>query len=219
MLAGAAALLSSGCTTEGVKRVRDLAKDQYDTYFHPVVSSAPVAVTASDSDEVDVPTTKAPAPVLSDALRRQYLDAINAVRAETQKCGERGVFGPAPALTWSVALEDAAYEHSRDMARSNTFSHTGSGQTTDATAHAWDLGRGSKFYERMLYNGYGRYAKAGENIAAGYPTPDEVIDAWLASDHHCANLMDPDFTEAGMVMTEHAGSNYRYYWTQELGRR
>ena len=217
MLAGAVALFSSGCTTEDVRHVRDLAKDQYDAYFHPVVSSAPLAVMASDIDEVNVSTTKEPAPVLSDALRQQYLDTINAVRAETQDCGERGVLEPAPALRWSVALEDAAYEHSRDMARSNTFSHTGSGQTTDATAHDWDLGRGSKFYERILYNGYGRYTKAGENIAAGYPTPDEVIEAWLASDRHCANLMDPDFTDVGMVMTEQVGSHYRYYWTQELG--
>ena len=128
-----------------------------------------------------------------------------------------GVFDPAPALTWNTRLDNAAYEHSNDMAQSNIFSHTGSGTATDVTAQDQALGRGSSFSERIRNNGYTQYRKAGENIAAGYATAQETVDAWLESDHHCANLMDPAFTEVGMAMVEKEGSDYGFYWSQEFG--
>ena len=37
----------------------------------------------------------------------------------------------------------------------------------------------------------------GENIAAGQRTPQDVVDGWIASDGHCANLMNPNFEELG----------------------
>ncbi|MFN2323641.1 MAG: CAP domain-containing protein, partial [Trueperaceae bacterium] len=51
----------------------------------------------------------------------------------------------------------------------------------------------------------------GENVAAGYPSVDAVMAGWLGSDGHCANLMNPGFTEFG------AGESGRY-WTQGFAR-
>ncbi len=169
--------------------------------------------------DTKTPTVTQPTSQVSEAQQKEYLDLLNAARSEEQDCGTMGVFDPAPALTWNVRLDNAAYEHSNDMAKSNTFSHIGSGTITDITAQKQALGRGSKFSERVQSNGYTHYRKAGENIAAGYATAQEVVDAWLESDHHCANLMDPAFTEVGMVRVEKEGSDYGFYWSQEFGGR
>jgi uncharacterized protein YkwD len=167
---------------------------------------------ASSSDNVVTPVSR-----VTDAQRQEYLDAINAARAETQDCGSEGVFDPAPALVWNVKLDNAAYEHSNDMAQSNTFSHDGSGTASDITDREEQLGRGSKFYERIRHHGYTAYRTVGENIAAGYISTQEVIDAWLKSDHHCANLMNPNYTEVGMSLVKKEGSEYGFYWSQEFG--
>ena len=51
----------------------------------------------------------------------------------------------------------------------------------------------------------------GENLAAGYAFPEEVLTAWLASETHRENLLDPRFTQAGFVhmITDDA---YGDYW-------
>ena len=70
------------------------------------------------------------------------------------------------------------------MAAQNYFDHTSlDGRTftqrIDATGYAWST--------------------AGENIAAGYPSIDAVMDGWIQSPGHCANLMNQDFTEIGVA--------------------
>lgn len=52
----------------------------------------------------------------------------------------------------------------------------------------------------------------GENIAAGYRTPEAVVEGWMSSDGHCSNIMNPAFTEIG-VGYEPDGFN----WTQVFG--
>ncbi len=162
---------------------------------------------------------KTPISKVSASQRAEYLDLINAARAETQDCGSMGVFDPVPALTWNVRLDNAAYEHSKDMAYSNIFSHTGSGGATDTTAQNRALGRGSKFYERIEDQGYTHYLSVGENLAAGYLDPEDVIEGWLESDHHCANLMSPAYREVGMALVEDKDSDYGTYWSQEFGEK
>ena len=154
---------------------------------------------------------------VSEADKQRFLDAINAARADTQDCGEEGIFDPAPALTWNDALANAAWEHSNDLAQSNTFSHDGSGTASDTTAQEENLGRGSTFRERIEHQGYVNWRTIGENIAAGQTDAQEVVDAWLASPHHCANLMNPKFSEVGMALVVKEGSDYYQYWTQDFG--
>lgn len=51
----------------------------------------------------------------------------------------------------------------------------------------------------------------GENLAAGYSTESRVVQEWIASESHCANLLNPDFRCAGAAhITTDTG--YRDYW-------
>ena len=102
------------------------------------------------------------------------------------------------------SLAQAALGHSEDMAARNYFSHTSADGRSmvdriDATGYAWSA--------------------LGENIAAGYPSINAVVDGWIASDGHCANLMNPAFRDMALACVPGtASSTYRTYWTLELGR-
>ena len=54
----------------------------------------------------------------------------------------------------------------------------------------------------------------GENIAAGKPTPEDVMDCWLNSPGHRANILNPDFRELGVGYLYRDGEEYRHYWVQ-----
>lgn len=56
----------------------------------------------------------------------------------------------------------------------------------------------------------------GENIAVGHTDVVMVIEGWLSSPGHCANIMRDAFTEMGAAMVEADGSEP--YWTQVLAR-
>lgn len=131
------------------------------------------------------------------------LDAVNAFRAGTRSCGANGTFGPAAALSWSCELATAARNHSIDMATNNFFSHTGSD--------------GSSAGDRATRAGY-VWSTWGENIAAGYPSVATVMQGWIDSPGHCANLMHPGFTNIGTSGHYDGGSAYGTYWTQVFGR-
>ncbi len=158
---------------------------------------------------------------LDTKTKKVYLDTINAVRAESQDCGVYGVKPAVPALQWNDLLYKAALEHSNDLAKIDTFSHDGSGKSTDITAQKTQLGRGSKVGERIEYNGYTNWRAYGENIAAGTSMDEaqEAIDVWVESDGHCKNLMNPNFTEVGMAEVYDENSHYSHYWTQDFGKR
>lgn len=49
----------------------------------------------------------------------------------------------------------------------------------------------------------------GENIGAGYGSVQTVVDGWMASDGHCANLMSPGFTELGLAAARSSVGPYR----------
>ena len=57
------------------------------------------------------------------------------------------------------------------------------------------------------------YMAAGENIAAGYPTVEDVFNGWMNSEGHRANLLSPSFGKIGIGFT-YSDGGYRYYWAQ-----
>jgi uncharacterized protein YkwD len=137
----------------------------------------------------------------SDA--RDVLTQVNAARARPRRCGTRSFAAAAP-LRWNGDLGEAAEGHSRAMARGNFF------------AHRDNSGRTLK--DRARTAGYsGR--KLGENIAAGHGSPDSAVRGWLASPGHCANLMNPMFTEMGAAYATNPRSDAGIYWTLLLGGR
>ena len=127
---------------------------------------------------------------------------INQWRANGADCGANGVKAPAAALAWNNRLTQAADVHSLDMVARNFFDHTGSDGSNPGT--------------RMSAAGYA-WRTWGENIAAGQATINAVVDGWIESDGHCANLMNPAFTEVGLAcVSGTASTSYRTYWTMEL---
>jgi uncharacterized protein YkwD len=90
------------------------------------------------------------------------------------------------------------------LAAQNYFSHTSADGRTLA--------------DRVNATGYA-WSSLGENIAAGYPTVNAVMDGWIASPGHCANLMNAGFAEVGVACVPgRAGDTYSTYWTMDLGR-
>lgn len=56
------------------------------------------------------------------------------------------------------------------------------------------------------------YKSAGENIAAGQSTPEQVVNSWMNSSGHRANILNPNYTHIGVGYAK--GGSYGYYWTQ-----
>lgn len=157
---------------------------------------------------VSQPPSAAPTAVGSTCGLPDFADAallrINRMRAAGASCGSAGNFAPAAALTWNAQLTQAAESHSQDMVEKNFFGHAGS--------------TGSSLSDRVNATGYA-WSSLGENIAAGYGDVDKVMAGWTASDGHCANLMNPQFNQVGLVcVTGTATTGYGNYWTMDLAR-
>lgn len=153
-------------------------------------------------------------PKMDNKLKQQYLHAVNKVRSQGRNCGSAGYFAAASAVRWSDALYKAAYEHSHDMSQSKLFSHQGSSGSSDWTAKVQHLDKGSSFKARIENNGYKQWKNIAENIEMGSSTVDSAMDHWVGADKHCANIMNPDFTDVGMAYVKKPGSHSTYYWTQ-----
>ncbi|UUZ56329.1 CAP domain-containing protein [Massilia sp. H-1] len=111
--------------------------------------------------------------------------------------------GRAWLLAWNDTLAAAAHAHSADMAAQRYLNHTGKD--------------GRMVAERAAAAGY-QASRIGENIAAGQASADEVVQGWLDSPGHCANLMNEDFSEMGAAYAvNRARAPARIYWTQVLG--
>ncbi len=63
-----------------------------------------------------------------------------------------------------------------------------------------------------------RYRSTGENIAAGQIKPEDAVAGWVKNAPHCANLMNPAFTEMGVAFAVDRRSEMGVYWTQAFGR-
>ncbi len=100
------------------------------------------------------------------------------------------------ALQADTKLMQSARLKSDDMAKNNYFDHTSPTY-------------GSPF-DQMKSLGIS-YKSAGENIAQGQKTPQEVVQAWMDSPGHRANIMNASYTHIGVGYS--ANGNY---WTQQF---
>lgn len=133
----------------------------------------------------------------------EMLQRVNAKRAAGASCGTKGTFAPTAPLAWNAKLTNAAYGHSRDMADQNYFAHNSLDGRTMA--------------QRITAAGYG-WSAIGENIAAGYGSVQAVVDGWMASDGHCANIMSATYKDIGVACARNPSSTYGTYWTMDLGK-
>ncbi|MCM3702513.1 CAP domain-containing protein [Paenibacillus macerans] len=106
---------------------------------------------------------------------------------------ERAKQGLKP-LTGDSALNNMALAKAKDMSQNNYFSHTSPTY-------------GSPF-DMMTKFGI-KYSYAGENIAMGQKTPQEVVNAWMNSEGHRANILNANYNLIGV-------GYYNGYWAQEF---
>lgn len=112
---------------------------------------------------------------------------VKLVNAERAKAG-------LSALSSDALLDKVAVAKVKDMSNNNYFDHQSPTY-------------GSPF-DMMKQFGV-TYSYAGENIAKGQKTPQEVVTAWMNSEGHRANILSKNFTHIGV-------GYYNGYWAQEF---
>jgi uncharacterized protein YkwD len=135
------------------------------------------------------------------AFEDEVVERVNQARALGATCGGQA-FGATGPLAMEARLRCAARVHSLDMVTRAFFDHVNPDGETP--------------FVRMEHAGY-EYRAAGENIAAGQSTPQEVVEGWLQSPGHCANIMSPDFTQIGVGYVSAPEGALPHYWTQVFG--
>ena len=110
--------------------------------------------------------------------------ALKLVNQERKKVG-------LSSLKWSSELEDSAKIRASEA--SISWSHT--------------RPDGSQWYTVSS-------ATYGENLAKNYETAQDAIKAWMASESHKDNILDPDYKTLGIALVKINGV---YYWAQEYG--
>lgn len=143
-------------------------------------------------------------PQLSDprAVVAKLLELTNDARAHARRCGDRQ-FAPAPPVRANAQLGEAASSYAREMAQYQYLEHVGRDGSTPA--------------QRITRMGY-VWRAVGENIAAGQGTAQDVVDDWLSSPGHCANIMNPEYVDMGAAFAVNMASGPAVYWAQEFGR-
>ena len=134
-------------------------------------------------------------------LEARVIGLVNDARRRARRCGDR-LMAAAPPVRANAKLRATAAAHAGDMAGLSYFSHTGSD--------------GSQVAERARRSGYA-WRTVGENIAAGQMTADAAMQGWLKSPSHCANLMQPGYTEMGLAFAVNPQSESGVYWVQVFG--
>jgi uncharacterized protein YkwD len=143
---------------------------------------------------------RAPVPALAgagpDNAAAQTARVLELTNVERARAG-------VPPLVLSIQLSEAAQQYSDVLATDACFAHT--------------CGPVPDMVQRDAQAGYTGWTAVGENIAAGYPSPEAVVSGWMASPGHRANILNPDYRELGVGLS--SGGKYGAYWTQEFGAR
>jgi uncharacterized protein YkwD len=159
----------------------------------PPTSIPPTAVPPTSIPPTVAPPTVSICPVTNTSYEARVIELINIERANAGLS----------ALSAQGQLGSAAQLHSADMACNNYFSHTGLD--------------GSSSGDRAQRQGYGS-GFVGENIAAGYSSPESTVKGWMNSPGHKANILNVDYTEIGVGYAFGGNSDYGSYWTAVFAR-
>ncbi len=126
-----------------------------------------------------------------EPIEQEVVDLVNEEREA------RGV----PTLVVNYSLQEAAWRHTEHMAAKRVMCHSGCGDGDPA--------------QRIAATGY-KAATWGENVASGQRSSTQVMNAWMNSSGHRANILNPAFTDIGVAFAP-AGL-YGTSWTQVFGR-
>jgi uncharacterized protein YkwD len=172
----------------------------------PTTSSSGTSSTSATSTTTTPPTTTstqtttaAPPPVTSSTAPPAAPPASTDVSAQDQVVtlvnSERGKAGCGP-LTANAQLTAAAQGHASDMAARGYFEHT--------------TPEGVTFDQRIRNAGYP--SPGAENIAQGARTAESVMDLWMNSAGHRANILNCDLDTIGVGLDRNG-----FYWVQDFG--
>ncbi|MBM7647887.1 putative YkwD family protein [Bacillus ectoiniformans] len=150
----------------------------------PAEQPAPQPQAPAQPEAEAKPAAEAQAPSSLHAFEQQVAELTNKER-------EKNGLKP---LEIDTELSKVARTKSEDMLAKNYFSHTSPTY-------------GSPF-DMMKQFGVD-YSAAGENIAKGQTTPEEVVNAWMNSEGHRANILNGEFTHIGVGYVEDG-----HHWTQ-----
>ena len=123
----------------------------------------------------------------AEGISEAAAKVIELTNAERRKNG-------LPDYQADAQLSNVATVKSNDMQQNNYFSHT-------SPTH------GSPF--DMIRDHGVSYSSAGENIAQGQRTPEQVVQSWMNSEGHRKNILSAQFTHIGVGYNEQG-----HYWTQ-----
>lgn len=156
----------------------------------PETSKPETSTPEASKPETSNPSTTPSKPSESTGTTEQSNFASEVVTLVNK---ERANAGLKP-LTVHAKLTTVAVDKAKDMSDNNYFSHT-------SPTH------GSPF---DMMKAYGiSFGYAGENIAKGQRTPQEVMNSWMNSQGHRENILSPNFTMIGV-------GYYNGYWVQEF---
>jgi uncharacterized protein YkwD len=141
------------------------------------------------------------ASVVNAEYEQQVVEMVNAERAAVGR----------PPLKRVVELERSARYHATDLGQDDYFDHDSYDRSGGSLVHScgWSARIQSYYADRL---------SLGENIAAGYSTPQAVMTAWMNSEGHRNNILSTNFWEFGVGYYAGSGDYYRY-WVQDFGRR
>lgn len=142
---------------------------------------------------IDKPTTPTPDPTPAPSAGADLQTYRNEVLRLVNE--ERAKVGAAP-LTLNEKLCEAAQLRANEI--TTLFSHT--------------RPDGSECFTALKGTGL-TYRTAGENIAAGQSTPASVMNAWMNSSGHKANILNNSFSSIGIGFVK-TDTGYGYYWVQ-----
>ena len=159
---------------------------------------------SDNSEETDIPSASEDVNSDYNLLARAQINTVtySAYSNEVLRLVniERANVGVAP-LVLDEALCNAANMRAIEMDYSGNFSHTRPDGRDCVTVFS--------FCEISFYT-------CGENIAAGYPTPAAVVEGWMNSTGHKANILNVAFTKMGLGYSTGGGGEYGHYWAQEF---
>ena len=150
----------------------------------------PSGSTGTSTDKAGTGDSDAKQSEVTQAETTQAEAVLKLVNKERQKQGLQP-------LTLSEKLTSIANTKAKDMADKNYFSHNSPTY-------------GSPF--DMLKQFGVSYSYAGENIAAGQKTAEEVMNSWMNSSGHRANILNKNYTQLGVGFTR--GGEYGTEWVQ-----
>ena len=180
---------------------------QADAQLEPSPTAPPVAsptATAAPSPGASRTTTPPKKAKPSPTRSRSTGGGATAVTGSEQEkvvaeVNRQRAAGGCGAVKVNAKLTQAAQLHSEDQADHNNMSHTGSDGSTP-----WDRA-GRAGYDNAI----------GENVAMGYRDAAAVMEGWMNSPGHRANIMNCDAKAIGVGIAKSSGGSL--YWTQLFG--